>query len=97
MSTSSNDESGDHGVVPAPTAAGRTAGGPPVDQLGYAEALAELEGILLELEGDTVDVDRLAHQVRRAADLIRLCRQRVASARLEIETVVAELDGDQGA
>jgi exodeoxyribonuclease VII small subunit len=63
-------------------------------ELGYAEALTELERILVELEGDSVDVDRLAEQVRRAADLIRLCRQRVASARLQIETVVAELDGD---
>lgn len=79
---------------PAGAATARTAEPAATTELGYAEALAELEGILVELEGDTVDVDRLAEQVRRAADLIRLCRQRVASARLQIETVVVELDGD---
>ena len=62
------------------------------DSLGYAEALAELEGILIELERDNVDVDRLASQVQRAGELIRLCRERIVNARLQIEHVVAELD-----
>jgi exodeoxyribonuclease VII small subunit len=59
---------------------------------GYAEALAELETILRELEGETVDIDHLGERVRRAATLIRLCRSRIDAARLEIEQVVAELD-----
>jgi exodeoxyribonuclease VII small subunit len=61
---------------------------------GYAEALAELESILHELEGEAVDVDHLAERVRRAAVLIRLCRGRIDTARMEIEQVVAELDSD---
>ena len=60
-------------------------------QPGYAEALAELEAILAELERDNVDVDRLAGQVQRAAELIRLCRERIGNARMQIEHVVAEL------
>ena len=64
---------------------------------GYAEALAELEGILAELERDNVDVDRLAGQVQRAAELIRLCRERIGNARMQIEHVVAELgNGEAG-
>lgn len=64
----------------------------PQSDPGYAEAMAELEGILRELEGDAVDVDRLAERVSRAATLIRLCRDRIGTARLQIEQVVAELD-----
>jgi exodeoxyribonuclease VII small subunit len=63
---------------------------------GYAEAMAELEAILRELEGDAVDVDRLAERVARAATLIRLCRDRIGTARLQIEQVVAELDRSEG-
>jgi exodeoxyribonuclease VII small subunit len=63
----------------------------PEPQPGYAEALAELEAILAELERDNVDVDRLAGQVQRAAELIRLCRERIGNARMQIEHVVAEL------
>jgi exodeoxyribonuclease VII small subunit len=65
---------------------------PEESQLGYSAALTELEEILGELEGDTVDIDRLADQVRRAAELIRICRGRIDAARTEIEQVVAELD-----
>ena len=38
----------------------------PPDQPGYAQALDELDGILRELEGTDVDVDRLADRVARA-------------------------------
>ena len=64
----------------------------PPEELGYARALAELEQILDELEGDTVDVDRLAERVRRASTLIRWCRGRIAGVRMEVESVVADLE-----
>jgi exodeoxyribonuclease VII small subunit len=63
-----------------------------LDTIGYADALNELEGILAELEREAVDVDHLVEQVQRAATLIRLCRGRIASARIEIEAVVADLE-----
>jgi exodeoxyribonuclease VII small subunit len=68
----------------------------PDGELGYAEAVAELEGILAELERESVDVDHLVERVQRAAVLIRLCRGRIASARLEIESVVADLERASG-
>ncbi len=59
---------------------------------GYAAALAELESILRELEGSDVDVDRLADRVARAAQLITFCRDRIGSARVQIDEVLADLD-----
>jgi exodeoxyribonuclease VII small subunit len=61
------------------------------DDLPYADALAELEAILAGLERDEPDVDQLADRVARAAVLIRLCRARIAAARLEVERVVTDL------
>jgi exodeoxyribonuclease VII small subunit len=61
--------------------------------LGYAAAVAELEAILVELEQDDVDVDVLAPKVRRAAALIRHCRAHIGEARLDVEQIVADLDG----
>ena len=63
-----------------------------IDQLGYAEALAELEEILEELEGDAVDVDRLTERVTRARELIARCRERLSAAQLQIEEVIDDLD-----
>jgi exodeoxyribonuclease VII small subunit len=59
---------------------------------GYGAALAELESILDELDDDALDVDVLAARVRRAAELIRLCRRRITDARMEVEQVVASLE-----
>ena len=64
------------------------------EQPGYSAALHELDGILRELEGSDVDVDRLADRVARAAQLIALCRERIGAARLQIDEVIADLDGD---
>lgn len=60
--------------------------------IGYADALAELDAILRELEGADVDVDRLADRVQRAATLIATCRERISGARLRIDRVIADLD-----
>jgi exodeoxyribonuclease VII small subunit len=68
--------------------------GPAGTQIGYADALAELEGILDELDGDEVDVDVLGARVRRASELLRLCRERIAGARFEVEQVVGELEAE---
>jgi exodeoxyribonuclease VII small subunit len=61
------------------------------EPLAYADALAELETILAGLESDEPDVDHLAERVARAAELIRLCRGRIAAARLEVDRVVTDL------
>jgi exodeoxyribonuclease VII small subunit len=60
--------------------------------LGYAEAMTELEGILDELEGDHLDVDVLAERVRRAAELIKLCRTRIARAQEDVNRIVTDLE-----
>jgi len=62
------------------------------DEIGYAVALRELETILAELEKPDVDVDVLATKVERASELIRLCRERINNARLQIENAVDGLD-----
>lgn len=65
------------------------------DPAGYAEALAELEAILVDLERADVDVDVLAERVQRATHLIGFCRERIGSAKVQIEAAVAGLaDGD---
>lgn len=62
------------------------------DEIGYADAMAELESILDDLEDDDLDVDVLASRVERASTLITLCRDRIGAARVQVERVVASLD-----
>jgi exodeoxyribonuclease VII small subunit len=64
----------------------------PSTEPGYSDALAELEGILADLEDDGIDIDLLGEKVARATTLIRLCRDRITAARVQVERVVADLD-----
>lgn len=68
------------------------------DELGvsYADALDELEEILTNLESAAVDVDVLADRVARGAELVRFCRDRLRSVRVEVDRVVDDLLGDGG-
>ncbi len=67
------------------------------EPVSYTSAVAELESILLQLEDDDVDIDALTSQVQRAAELINLCRQRIHSAKIQVEQVVTGLEtGDDG-
>ncbi len=60
----------------------------------YAEATAEIDAILTELERDDLDVDLLATKVRRAAELLTWCRSRIRVATEEVATAVRALDDD---
>ena len=40
----------------------------------YDEAMTEIEGILARFRSEEMNVDELAAQVRRASELIALCR-----------------------
>ncbi|HSO95952.1 MAG TPA: exodeoxyribonuclease VII small subunit [Acidimicrobiia bacterium] len=59
---------------------------------GYAAAMAELEAILDELEGDQLDVDRLAERVQRASELLKVCRARIARAQQDVDRIVSDLE-----
>lgn len=58
------------------------------DEIGYAQALSELDDILGELESDDVDVDRLADRVERAQALIALCRERITAAQVRVDEII---------
>jgi exodeoxyribonuclease VII small subunit len=62
------------------------------DEIGYADAMRELDDILEELERDDLDVDVLAAKVQRASELIQLCRTRIARAQADVDKVVTDLE-----
>ncbi|WP_420433879.1 exodeoxyribonuclease VII small subunit [Candidatus Poriferisocius sp.] len=61
-------------------------------EIGYADALSELQQILGELEAEDIDIDVLATKVERAAELIRVCRGRINDAEVRVKEIVAGLD-----
>ena len=57
------------------------------EEIGYEAAVTELEEILAELSDDDVDVDHLAERVKRATELVKICRDRIAAARMEVKEI----------
>jgi exodeoxyribonuclease VII small subunit len=62
------------------------------ETIGYADAMTELDEILDELERDDLDVDVLAERVKRASELIKLCRSRIARAQDDVDKIVVDLE-----
>ena len=63
---------------------------------GFTEAIRELEAILARVEGEEVDVDRLAAELARAAELLDLCRGKIRRAELEVAQIVQRLEVESG-
>jgi exodeoxyribonuclease VII small subunit len=60
----------------------------------YNEAIDELNAILEDLESERVDVDELTVRVKRAVELIKLCREKIEETELEVRKIVKEFDKD---
>ncbi|MEE2777735.1 MAG: exodeoxyribonuclease VII small subunit [Acidobacteriota bacterium] len=58
----------------------------------FSDALTELEAILRSIEGDDVDLDSLAQQLARAAELLEVCRAKIRKAEVEVEHIVSKLE-----
>ncbi len=56
--------------------------------LGYADAVRELDAILAEIERPDVDLDRLTGRVERASELVRLLKSKIAATELQVTRVV---------
>lgn len=56
-------------------------------EMTYAEAMAEIEAILAKFRTEEMSVDTLSEQVKRATELIALCKNRLAKAEQEVEKV----------
>ncbi len=63
--------------------------------LTYAEGSRELETILEEIESGDADIDVLSDKVVRAAELIKLCREKLTKTELQVSKVVEELAAEQ--
>jgi len=63
--------------------------------LSFRAAMDELEGILDRIEGEEIDIDRLAEELRRAAVLLDLCRGKIRKAEVEVTQIVQSLEGPE--
>ncbi|GAP43566.1 exodeoxyribonuclease VII small subunit [Lentimicrobium saccharophilum] len=60
----------------------------------YAQAIAELETIVSEIENASIGVDELSEKVKRAAELIRFCRNKLTSTEKEVNSILKSIEDE---
>ena len=63
--------------------------------IGYNEAIREVETILEKLNNEELDVDKLAEEVKRAAELIGLCKEKLRKAEEEVAKVIKKENSEE--
>lgn len=63
------------------------------EDLSFSNALQELEAILQRIDNDGIDIDALAGELRRATDLLEICRGKIRKAEVEVNQIVQRLEG----
>ncbi|HBN08523.1 MAG TPA: exodeoxyribonuclease VII small subunit [Cyanobacteria bacterium UBA8530] len=61
----------------------------------YKAALAELDKLLREFDGDGLDVDGLVEKVERGAQLLKYCQTKLRSTQLKVREVLASLEDSE--
>lgn len=56
----------------------------------YEAAVEELQQIVDQMENDELDIDQLATKLKRAQQLIKLCRAKLTKADEEIKKLLAK-------
>lgn len=62
-------------------------------EVKYSQAVDELNQILADLEAERIDVDQVSAKVKKAVELIKLCRERIENTEMEVKTIVKEFEG----
>ena len=56
----------------------------------YEAAFTELQAIVRRMENDELDIDQMSEQLKRAQELIKLCKAKLTKTDEEIKKILAE-------
>ncbi len=62
------------------------------EELSYQKAFEELQVIVSEIEKGKIDVDELSEKVKRAAMLIKVCKEKLYSTENDVNKILEDLE-----
>ena len=60
------------------------------EELKYEQAYQELQTIVRRMENDELDIDQMSEPLKRAQQLIKLCKDKLTKTDEEIKKILAE-------
>ena len=61
-------------------------------EIKYEAAIAEIQAIVSKMENDELDIDQMSEQLKRAQELIKLCKDKLTKTDEEINKILAETE-----
>lgn len=61
-------------------------------EINYTEAFEELQQIVGEIEEGEISVDELSIKVKRASELIKICKNKLTSTEEDVNQILKELE-----
>lgn len=62
-----------------------------MSEVNYTKAFAELQDIVHEIENGEISVDVLSKKVKRAAELIKICKSKLNATEEDVSKILKEL------
>jgi exodeoxyribonuclease VII small subunit len=59
----------------------------------YEKAYEELQQIIADIEAGEISVDTLSEKVKRAAELIAFCKEKLTSTENDVQKILDDLSG----
>ena len=66
-----------------------------IEKPTYTEAFEELQKIVSEIEEGQISVDELSAKVKRAAFLIKICKNKLSSTEEDVNKILKELESKE--
>jgi len=60
-------------------------------EIPYTQAIEELEEIVASIENEDVNVDELSVKVKRAAELIKICKDKLYNTEEEVNSILKDI------
>ncbi len=64
-------------------------------ELNYTKAFDELQQIVADIEDGEISVDELSEKVKRASQLIAICKSKLTSTEEDVNQILQELEKDE--
>lgn len=64
------------------------------EKINYTNAFEELQAIVTEIEQGEISVDELSKKVKRASELIKICKARLTTTEEDVNKILKELESN---
>lgn len=60
----------------------------------YTEAFEELQQLVADMEQGDITVDELSAKVKRAAELLAICKKQLQQTQLDVQQILSDIDNE---